>query len=468
MNSDGPRSRISLMMLGVIVTFAQLVACAIALLWLRREGASPGSVRALAVAASVAALAGIAAWWWAARRVRKVAASAAIPASMRVPSAAQATGLAELDVIASAFESSARSQQAQAIRIAAIHQEQQAILQSMDGGVLVIDAEQRILSMNRAAEWMLGITGSASRGRLLQEVSRQPDLHRFVSEAFADETEDREFALQGAPARRVRAAHTRLLDAEGKPVGLLVVLSDLTQLRRLESVRTDFAANVSHELRTPITNIKGYVETLLDMNGEAEAGQNERFLRIIQRNADRLGAIVEDMLMLTQLERPGVKESLSTERTRLAQIVTMVEQNLEGQAAAKNMTILTSVPEDLWAMVNPQLVEQAISNLVVNAIKYSPAGKRVWVRARSLEPGREGAAMVELAISDEGPGIGEEHLSRVFERFYRVDKARSREAGGTGLGLAIVKHIVHLHGGRVDVESAEGQGSTFRVALPSG
>jgi two-component system phosphate regulon sensor histidine kinase PhoR len=456
------------MMLGMIVTLAQLVACAVGIIWLWRGGASSGTIGGASVLGALIVGSSMVGWIGVIRGVNKIAAAASAPLAARHGASVPSAGLAELDVIATALDSSARAQHAQAARIAAIHQEQQAILQSMDGGVLVIDAEQRILSMNRAAEWMLGITGSASRGRLLQEVSRQPDLHRFVGEAFADETEDREFALQGAPARRVRAAHTRLLDAEGKPVGLLVVLSDLTQLRRLESVRTDFAANVSHELRTPITNIKGYVETLLDMNGEADAAQNERFLRIIQRNADRLGAIVEDMLMLTQLERPGIKETLSTERTRVAQIVQMVDQNLEDEAAAKNMTILTSVPDELWAMVNPQLAEQAISNLVVNAIKYSPAGKRVWIRARAIEPSRDGVEMVELAVIDEGPGIGEEHLSRVFERFYRVDKARSREAGGTGLGLAIVKHIVHLHGGRVDVESAEGQGSTFRVALPAG
>lgn len=435
--------------LGALALIAQIAAYVFVLIMLNRAGASRSTTALAAGVCAAALLVGVCGWAFIAGRLRRAG-----------------------EAITTIREDANRTKQQQAARIASIQQEQQAILQSMDGGVLVLDVQQRILSMNRAAEWMLGITGSASRGRLLQEVSRQPDLQRYVSEALVDETDEREFALQGAPARRVRAAHSRLLDPDNKPVGLLVVLSDLTQLRRLESVRTDFAANVSHELRTPITNIKGYVETLLDMNGQTDAEQSDRFLRIIQRNADRLGAIVEDMLMLTQLERPGVKDSLSAERTRVGQIVSMVEQNLEDEAAAKNMTLMTSVPEDLWAMVNPQLVEQAITNLVVNAIKYSPAGKRVWLRAKAVEPLKDAVPAdvpaVEISVIDEGPGIGEEHLSRVFERFYRVDKARSREAGGTGLGLAIVKHIVHLHGGRVDVESSLGQGSTFRVTLPGG
>lgn len=375
---------------------------------------------------------------------------------------------AELVPAASALSELARQRTQESARLAAVRNEQQAILQSMDGGVLVLDAEQRILSLNRAAEWMLGLSDAHARGRLLQEVARQPDLNRFVVEALQGEPHEREFALQGAPARRVRATHSRLQGGAKNTVGVLVVLTDITQLRRLESVRTDFASNVSHELRTPITNIKGYVETLLDMDLTGNPEQSERFLRIIARNADRLGAIVEDMLMLTQLEQPDYKEDLLTERTKMRLVVEAVEQQLEAEAATKGMQLTNEVPDDVFADVNPQLVEQAVSNLIINAIKYCPTGTRVWVRGQRGSVVREGRAFVEISVVDEGPGIAEEHLLRIFERFYRVDKARSREQGGTGLGLAIVKHIVQLHGGRVDVDSVLGKGSTFRLLLPAG
>ncbi|MDX2115909.1 MAG: ATP-binding protein [Planctomycetota bacterium] len=371
-----------------------------------------------------------------------------------------------LGSIADAMNAIAARLGAQEARLVETRNELEAILQSMEGGVLALDLQQRVLSMNRAAEWMLGLTDGQVRGRLLQEVTRQPELNRFVGEAFIRPPGEGEFALQGLPVRRVRATNSLLLDAEGKQVGLLVVLNDITQLRRLESVRSDFAANVSHELRTPITNIKGYVETLLDMDITADRDQSERFLRIIAKNADRLGAIVEDMLMLTQLERPDAKETLVTERTRLASVAEAVEGNLESELQSKSMALFNEVPDDLYGQINQQLVEQALSNLVMNAIRYSPSGTRIWVRA-TRGVGKLAREHVELIVVDEGPGIGEEHLLRIFERFYRIDKARSREQGGTGLGLAIVKHIVQLHAGRVDVDSAPGKGSTFRLILPA-
>lgn len=459
-------SRVSLerlfrtLLVGVVVIWAALIAIIVG------TGAPATALVLVAAGATITAVAIGVAGGAVRKRVARVARLAkAAPASLpRVVD----DGLRELDEVAEALRDAASREQALAGKLAAVQHELQAILQSMDGGVVVFDLEQRILSMNRAAEWMLSITGSTSRGRLLQEVSRQPDLHRFVEEALVEDVPEREFALQGAPARRVRAAHSRLLDGSSNLVGLLVVLSDITRLHRLESVRTDFASNVSHELRTPITSIKGYVETLLDMGAAADPEQNEKFLRIIQRNADRLGAIVEDMLMLTQLERPGVKETLVTERTRVSALFEQVQQALEPEADSKGMEMNFSAPPELFAQVNSQLAEQAVSNLVINAIKYSPGGKRVWIDAAPASEAVDGAAMVEIVVRDEGPGIGEEHLARIFERFYRIDKARSRDAGGTGLGLAIVKHIVQMHGGRVRVESELGKGSTFRVLLPAG
>lgn len=337
----------------------------------------------------------------------------------------------------------------------------ESLIQAMDGGVIILDEEQRVLSINHAAETMLGIVDRAARGRLLQEVVRQPDLHRFVTESAGSVREGVEFPLVGRPDRRIRASQRPLRDSEGRGVGLLIVLTDMTRLRRLESVRTDFAANVSHELRTPITNIKGYVETLQEMDFASDPDQTRQFLAIVARNADRLGAIVEDMLMLTQLERPDTRETLAVDHTRIAPILEAVQAALDAEAKKKSITVEHSAPDDLAAMVNQPLVEQAVTNLLGNAIRYSPVGTVVRMGAAA----RDGH--VVISVADQGPGIAEEHLPRLFERFYRVDRARSREQGGTGLGLAIVKHIVNLHGGKVEVESEIGKGSTFRIHLPA-
>ncbi|TVQ31445.1 MAG: PAS domain-containing protein [Phycisphaeraceae bacterium] len=342
----------------------------------------------------------------------------------------------------------------------------EAILQSMDGGVIALDLQQQVLRLNRAAERMLGLVGRDVRGRLLQEVARQPELNKFVERAMSDPAlPSGEFELSGTSPITVRAASGSLRDADGQRVGLLVVLSDVTQLRRLETMRTDFASNVSHELRTPITNIKGYLETLLEM-GLDNRGQAMRFIETIARNADRLGAIVEDMLTLTRLER-SEEESLVVASTPVAEVLDSVMGQMRPVAEAKQIRLERRSPKALFFMVNGPLVEQAAANLVSNAIKYSPEGTRVVISAMAVPATHDTPAMIEVTVMDEGPGIAQEHLERIFERFYRVDKARSREQGGTGLGLAIVKHIALVHGGRVEAESAIGKGSNFRLLLPA-
>ena len=345
-------------------------------------------------------------------------------------------------------------------RVDALLNEQRSILRAIDGGVLMLDTEQRILSMNRAAEWMLALPESQARGRLLQEVGRHADLNRFVADAFASgDREAAEIVLKGDPERRVRATAVQMSERSGRGVALLLVLNDITQLRRLESVRTDFAANVSHELRTPITNIKGYIETLLESPLD-DREQATAFLKTVQRNADRLGAIVEDMLMLTQLERPDSTEHLQTEPCAVRPVVEAAEQELEAEARAKSMTVLSEVPDGLNADINPQLVQMAVNNLLANAIRYSPAGRRIWIGAARIKAD-DGRAFVDLFVRDEGPGIAPEHLARVFERFYRVDVERSKKAGGTGLGLAIVKHVVNRHKGSLQIESRLAAGTAF-------
>ncbi|MEO1131061.1 MAG: histidine kinase dimerization/phospho-acceptor domain-containing protein, partial [Planctomycetota bacterium] len=312
--------------------------------------------------------------------------------------------------------------------------EQEGILRSMEGGVVAISADQRILRMNRAARRLLGVEETDVRGKNLSDIVREGAVLQFAADAIADPTRrSQEFQLTTPTDAVVRATSGALLDAEDEPVGAILLLDDVTQIRRLESMRSDFAANVSHELRTPITNIKGYTETLLETDAEnVELRLN--FLKVIARNAERLGAIVDDMLALTNLERTD-GGALPTSPTAAWLLVDNVRQQLGPDAEAKKITLETDVPRDLRVQVNPRLAEQALVNLVSNAVKYSPEVTKVTISAgpSQLAGGRAG---VEFLVADEGPGISPDHLPRLFERFYRVDKARSREEGGTGLGLA--------------------------------
>jgi len=340
--------------------------------------------------------------------------------------------------------------------------EVQAILQSMSDGVIALDLDQRVFNINEAAARLLSLNGRPAKGRLLHEVIRQPDVHRFVALAVEGHIPDQvEFDLGGETGVRVRLTGEELRDAGGSVNGLLLLLEDVTQIRRLESMRTDFASNVSHELRTPITNIKGYVETLLEV-GFDDAAQTRRFLTIVKQNSDRLASIVEDVLSLTRLEQPKAEDSLERHPAATRTLLAAVAAQFADTARQKSITLSIDSPENLRADVQATLMEQAVGNLVSNAINYSPPGTSVVLRARQRDDGD-----VELAVIDQGPGIAGQHLDRIFERFYRVDKGRSRELGGTGLGLAIVKHIARAHGGRIEVDSAVGRGSTFTLIIPA-
>lgn len=368
----------------------------------------------------------------------------------------------ELATLSTALNRMASDLHSRMAELQAQRNEKQAILQSMSNGVIALDRELRIVDMNRAAAQLLMVDAAASRGRLIQEVARYPELHQFVNRAIADPPADSgELHLQGEKPRRLQAEATTLTNAEGEPVGLLVVLNDVTQLRRLESMRSEFASNVSHELRTPITSIKGYVETLLEV-GVEDRNQTERFLKVIKTNSDRLAAIVEDVMALTKLEEPAFRETLDRETASLAAIAEAVIGQFRAAAASKRIELKCDISPDLTAIVHSQMIEQALGNLVSNAIAYSPEDTAV-----SISAARIGADQVELTVTDEGPGIAQEHLSRLFERFYRADKARSRQLGGTGLGLAIVKHIAQVHGGDAGVTSVPGRGSVFRILLPA-
>ena len=244
----------------------------------------------------------------------------------------------------------------------------------------------------------------------------------------------------------------------------MISLVDVTRMRRLESMRSEFAANVSHELRTPITNIKGYVETLLQV-GLEDPERMRRFLEIVHRNTVRLSGIVEDILTLAFLEEPEAKQSLARTSIRATEIVQQVVEDLGSAANAKSIRVQISPVgntrvSEILILANRSLAEQALANLVSNAIKYSAEGTEVGIEISTEGP------LIRIAVADQGPGIAAKHLPRIFERFYRVDKARARTQGGTGLGLAIVKHIASIHGGQVEVTSQVSQGSRFSLLLP--
>ncbi|MCU0540546.1 MAG: ATP-binding protein [Desulfobacterales bacterium] len=250
-----------------------------------------------------------------------------------------------------------------------------------------------------------------------------------------------------------------LLDAAQEPIGTLIVFNDVTQLRRLENMRRDFVANVSHEIKTPLTAIKGFVETLNQGLVENPA-ESKRFLEIVAKHVDRLTSVVEDLLMLSRIEDQGERHDLKRERTRLREILHNAVQVCRPGADEKQIRIEIAGDEALTALVDPVLIEQAVVNLLDNAVKYSDADTSVRLAAE--QTGNE----IRISVQDHGIGIERKHLPRLFERFYRVDKARSRAMGGTGLGLAIVKHISQAHGGHVDVASALSQGSTFTRHWP--
>jgi two-component system phosphate regulon sensor histidine kinase PhoR len=350
-------------------------------------------------------------------------------------------------------------------RIGAITQqrnEQEAILGSMAEGILAVDTDERLMNLNRVAVNLLDLDIDTAMGLTLQETVRNTELQRIVGATLETrEPIDAEIVISGEEDRIVKVSATSLRDAEGNDIGAVLVLNDVTRIRRLESMRREFVANVSHELKTPITSILGSVETLLDTDLRTQEDTRE-FLSIILRQADRLYKIVEDLLTLSRIERESEEREIELERWRLKKILQSSIQTCETGAAAKQVQIDLVCDDDLEVTANALLLEQAVVNLLDNAVKYSDEGKIIEVHADIKDDS------VRIIVRDYGCGIEKRHLPRIFERFYRADKARSRKLGGTGLGLAIVKHIVLAHGGQVNVQSVPGKGTTFSISLPAG
>ncbi len=334
-----------------------------------------------------------------------------------------------------------------------------AMLAGMVEGVVAVDAEDRVTFSNLAARDLLGVPDLEGKG--LWESVRIADLDSLLSEARSQEEAARRELVYGDPTGRevvLRAQAHRFL-AEGR-VGVVVVLHDITELRRLERIRRDFVANVSHELKTPLTSIRGYVEALIDGAIDDEQN-NRRFLEKVEVNVGRLNHLVADLLSLARIEEQ--REGLPRERLDLRPLLLQAVRQHENAATRKQILCeLEGAEGPLSVMGDRESLVQVVDNLLDNAIKYTPEGGSVRLAAR-VEDGA-----VTLVVTDTGIGIPPADLERVFERFYRVDKARSREMGGTGLGLSIVKHLVGAMGGEVGVESELGKGTTFSVRLPRG
>jgi len=341
--------------------------------------------------------------------------------------------------------------------------ELETVVSSMIEGVIACDPEARILYMNRAAADQLEVDRRDLQGSNILEVVRNIDLLRFIGQTL-----DKDAPIEGTvilnrgrdDERILQVNGNQLTDPGGKRIGALIVINDVTRVLRLENLRRDFVANVSHELKTPITSIKGYVETLLQ-ECEGSPPHFRDFLGIIAKHASRLEAIVEDLLTLSRIEQDERRDRIKLEPAGIRDSVAAAVEICSAKAAEKGIEINLADLADLRAMINPPLLEQALINLIDNAVKFSPENSTVFIDTE------EAAGSIRINIRDNGPGIAKEHLPRLFERFYLVDKARSRKLGGTGLGLAIVKHIVQAHGGIVSVVSKPGRGSVFMVRLPA-
>jgi two-component system phosphate regulon sensor histidine kinase PhoR len=332
-----------------------------------------------------------------------------------------------------------------------------AILSSMSDGVLAVNMQRKVILANRAVADMFNVDELSIIGKNQFEATRNTNLSKLLDDTIdSGESIVREMRVRPGSERTIAVTSSPLTNQDRTPLGAVAVLRDVTDLRHLEQMRQEFVANVSHELRTPLTSIKGFVETLLAGNLDDRA-LTERFLKIISGETDRMIALINDLLDLSRIE--SGKQPLKLGPVDIKEIFDDTIMILQSNADAKNMTVQNLIYDPVIVEGDEKLLKQVAINLVDNAIKYTPEGGTVTVEA--IKSPDE----VEIIVSDNGVGIPAQHLDRVFERFYRVDKGRARNMGGTGLGLAIVKHIVDKHKGSICAESRVGKGTKMRLTL---
>jgi len=329
------------------------------------------------------------------------------------------------------------------------------LFKTMRESVIVVGEDTRIFASNEAAYEAFGRRNGALENKRLTEVIRDLNLHEAFRRAIEEEkVSDVELELIGTDKKYdVRIAPFEFDEKRGA----IGIFYDISQIERLENVRQEFLSNISHELRTPLTSILAFVETLEDGAIEDEEN-NLRFLSVIRRNAERMHHLINDILELSSIE--SGKITIEPKKSNLANLTDEVFTNLSAKAAEKQISLLNEVPKETFVFADAARLEQMLTNLIDNAVKFNREGGSV--RVTYAPDGRNDV----IAVTDTGEGISNDHLQRIFERFYRTDRARSREIGGTGLGLAIVKHLARLHGGEISVTSTPGKGSTFFIELP--
>jgi two-component system phosphate regulon sensor histidine kinase PhoR len=338
----------------------------------------------------------------------------------------------------------------------------QTVLSAMQDGLLVVDADRRITLVNETLRKLFALR-EISPGAPLLDAVRNAQLDKLIV-ATLDAGEQRQTELslldpQNQRERWMQVSAVPMKDDAGGTTGAVVLFHDITELKRVDRMRSDFVANVSHELRTPLSILRGYIETLID-DPKSSGQERKRILEVMERHSKRLGLLVDDLLVLAQLE--SADSNLQLSDVDLSTLFRNVVHDWEKKFAKKGLKVVVDLAPGLPTIrAHEERLEEVLSNLLDNAVKYSRENGEVRLRAAQL--GEE----VALSVSDNGVGIDQNDLPRIFERFYRADKARSRELGGTGLGLAIVKHIAQLHGGRVEAESELGKGTTIRVILPT-
>jgi two-component system phosphate regulon sensor histidine kinase PhoR len=334
----------------------------------------------------------------------------------------------------------------------------EAVLLSMFDGVMVLDKKGKIVLVNRALKNIFRIEKDLA-GKSAIEALRNVEVQEITEDVLSGGRQSlaREIEVL-VPDEKILVVHAAQIRRSEQVEGAVLVFHDISGIRKLENIRKDFVANVSHELRTPVSNIKGYTETLLEgaISDEKNAGQ---FLKIINEDSERLETLISDLLDLARLESGKLALDIGECDTRA--FVENCIKEMTSKAETKNVQISPAIEKDIKHMkADPMRLAQCMRNLIDNAVKYTHRGDTIKVSAENDD------GFIRISVRDNGPGIGEEHLPRIFERFYRVDKARSRELGGTGLGLSIVKHIVTEHGGTVTVRSVPGNGSEFSFTIP--
>src|SRR5438552_14358490 len=338
----------------------------------------------------------------------------------------------------------------------------ETIFAAMQDGLLVVDTRHRISLVNRSLRHLFGL-GNSIVGHPILEIIREADLDRLIAETLRTGTpQGHELIIsdsQSNSPRRMQLSAVAMKNEADTTTGAVVLFHDITQLKQADEIRRDFVANVSHELRTPLSIFHGNLETLLEA-GDLDKNETRHIYEVMKRHSDRLNLLVNDLLSLARLESKEANLQLS--EINLRDFLEGVTRDWAKRLAGKNLQLELEVPDSFPTLrADERRLEEVVHNLLDNAVKYSPQNGRILIQASA--PDQE----IVLSVRDEGVGIAAGELPRIFERFYRADRARSREFGGTGLGLSIVKHIAQLHGGRVEAESTLGQGTTIRVVLPT-